>query len=567
MELTQHSAADSTFENQSLLCLQSLHEQAPSMHWPLFLYVSKRHPHLGLLFSDAVSIGFTPFEDQSVVGVRIEHHGEEIVLRHPVSHAYFCLADEGTPGPFLYKTESTRSAFRRISNTVVTAIPDSVQRISAIEATGRDPLAGPALATLLVGITPDYDPDLALFWCLIDFVERSTLLQILPLLAEQSAYGLVFHRLLRRLAAGDGVFPLDTRSQLHREVERFGWSIGAHSYGRPMIVDEQSANLIIGRYCSIAAFSTIVLGNHTTTTATTYPFALLHEYWPHAMAGIGLVDHVGRDVVIGHDVWIGISAVVLPGTVVGHGAIIAANAVARGAVPPYAIIAGNPGRVIRYRFNDATIARLLAIAWWDWPDEKVDRFIPLLLDPDIDRFLAAAEADRRLVIPELPNIALGRPARQSSLFPWSASVSVEEDAAGLVSGTLTGGYQCHTDMEDGPWWQVDLGAGALVSEVRVHNRLDPATAGRASSLSILASDNQALWTVLHERTGSEPFGGLDGRPLVWQAHGRSVITRFLRVVLHGFTCLHFDQIEIYGVPGIQEIAHPVFKDVGAPRRP
>ena len=335
--------------------------------------------------------------------------------------------------------------------------------------------------------------------------------------------------------------------------------------GVPMIVDEHAANLVIGRYCSIAAFSTIVLGNHTTSTATTYPFALLHEYWPHAMAGIGLVDHVGRDVVIGHDVWIGISAVILPGTVVGHGAIIAANAVARGTVPPYAIVAGNPGRIIRYRFNEVTIARLLAVAWWDWSDEKVDRFIPLLLDPDIDRFLAAAEADARLVTPELPNIALKRPALQSSLFPWSASVSVEEDAAGLVSGVLTGGYQCHTDMEDGPWWQVDLGAAALVSEVRLHNRLDPATAGRASSLSILTSDNQALWTVLHERTGSEPFGGLDGRPLVWRAQDQGVTTRFLRVVLHGFTCLHFDQVEVFGVSNAQEVGEPTVKDVDAPK--
>ena len=59
------------------------------------------------------------------------------------------------------------------------------------------------------------------------------------------------------------------------------------------------------------------------------------------------MDHVARDVVIGHDVWIGISAVILSGIVVGHGAIIGANAVARGVIQPYAVVAGNPCRIVR----------------------------------------------------------------------------------------------------------------------------------------------------------------------------------------------------------------------------
>ena len=105
-------------------------------------------------------------------------------------------------------------------------------------------------------------------------------------------------------------------------------------------------------------------------------------------------------------------------------------------------------------------------------------------------------------------------------------------------------------MEDGPWWEVDLGRGARVSEVRVHNRLDRQTAGRASSLSLLASDDGDAWTVLHERTGPEPFGGLDGRPLVWRAGEGGVAMRFLRVTLHGFTCLHLDQVEAYGTVGV-----------------
>ncbi len=536
------------FPRTTVLCLRSSHDDGPASP-VLFLHVSRRHAHLGLLFGGVPSAGALPFGDGSVVAVHVERQGEELLLRDPSSHAYLCLAERGTAGPFLYRAEPVRSMFHREHGTTPPLPPVTVLRLASIEATHGDPLSGPALATLLAGWEAERDANLALFWSLLDFVGRDALLAMLPLLADQPAYSLIYARLQRRLAAGDGTFPLDTRAQLHREVERFGWSIGAHSYGRPTVVDEESANLTIGRYCSIAGFSTIVLGNHVTGTATTYPFALLRDYWPHAMAGVGLSDHLGRDVVIGHDVWIGTGAVILPGTVIGHGAVIGANAVARGVVPSYAVVVGNPGQVVRYRHDAATIARLLAVAWWDWPDEKVDRHIPLLLDPDIERFLAAAEADARLVPPALSNIALLRPALQSSLFPWSESASTAADAAGPVSGTRTGGYQCHTDMEQDPWWQVDLGDGAVVREVRVHNRLDRETASRASSLSLLASDDGKAWTVLHERTAPEPFGGLDGRPLTWRAGEDGATMRFLRVALNGFTCLHLDQVEAYGTVG------------------
>jgi virginiamycin A acetyltransferase len=79
----------------------------------------------------------------------------------------------------------------------------------------------------------------------------------------------------------------------------------------------------------------------------------------------------GRDTVIGHDVWIGARATILPGAEIGSGTIIGAGAVVGGRIPPYSVVSGNPGRVIRRRFDEGSIARLLEIGWWDWPIERI----------------------------------------------------------------------------------------------------------------------------------------------------------------------------------------------------
>jgi virginiamycin A acetyltransferase len=77
------------------------------------------------------------------------------------------------------------------------------------------------------------------------------------------------------------------------------------------------------------------------------------------------------DTIVGHDVWLGYSALVLPGVTIGDGAVIAAASVVARDVPPYAMVAGNPARVIRSRFSDEDIERLLRAAWWNWPIELV----------------------------------------------------------------------------------------------------------------------------------------------------------------------------------------------------
>ncbi|RQP21615.1 CatB-related O-acetyltransferase [Piscinibacter terrae] len=96
-----------------------------------------------------------------------------------------------------------------------------------------------------------------------------------------------------------------------------------------------------------------------------------------------------RPVTIGHDVWIGRSAIVLPGVEIGHGAVVGAGAVVTKSVPPYAIVAGNPARIIRFRFSESIIQRLLATQWWSMQDEALLKLGPHF--NDVEKFLEVVE--------------------------------------------------------------------------------------------------------------------------------------------------------------------------------
>lgn len=186
-----------------------------------------------------------------------------------------------------------------------------------------------------------------------------------------------------------------TDVHLERLAARYGYAIGAYSYGRPKVrFPESGRGLTIGRYCSIADRVEIFLGgNHRVDWATTYPFSALRGLWP--AAPMTEDHHASRgDVTIGHDVWLGSGAVILSGVTIGHGAVVAAGAVVTRDVPPYAIVGGNPARVIRRRFDDATVAALLEAAWWDLPPDEVAGLIPLLQSERIPDLLAAVRALR-----------------------------------------------------------------------------------------------------------------------------------------------------------------------------
>jgi len=147
---------------------------------------------------------------------------------------------------------------------------------------------------------------------------------------------------------------------------------------------------VVGKYCSIAQGATAMLASeHRADWVTTYPFSAFGWYDNSAPVAVGK-----GDIVIGNDVWLGWQCLVLSGVKIGHGAVVGARAVVTKDVPPYAVVGGVPARVIKMRFPPPVIERLLRVCWWDWPQEKLRTFMPLLQgDDSMERFLIAAESD------------------------------------------------------------------------------------------------------------------------------------------------------------------------------
>lgn len=142
------------------------------------------------------------------------------------------------------------------------------------------------------------------------------------------------------------------------------------------------------------------------------------------------------------------------------------------------------------------------------------------------------------------NIALNRPALQSSTSEWSNNSDPTADAAGGNNGFVTGLYGFHTAEEIEPWWRVDLGKPTSFSEAVIYNRLDAASAAaRAAHLRISVSVDALSWSEVYARNESEPFGGADGHPLRIALPGSPA--RYVRVSLPGRAILHLDEFELY----------------------
>ncbi|HMF68255.1 MAG TPA: DapH/DapD/GlmU-related protein [Phyllobacterium sp.] len=149
----------------------------------------------------------------------------------------------------------------------------------------------------------------------------------------------------------------------------------------------------IGRFCSIAANVRINALEHPMERLTTHKISYRpNEFFKYR--GIDSAFRARRQakrVSIGHDVWIGHGAVIMPAIQIGHGAVVGANAVVTKDVAPYTIVAGNPARLIRLRFAEEIAARLQRLAWWDWPPETVFEAIPDIQSLGIEDFLAKWE--------------------------------------------------------------------------------------------------------------------------------------------------------------------------------
>jgi len=172
------------------------------------------------------------------------------------------------------------------------------------------------------------------------------------------------------------------------------YEIGNHCYGLPQIKNIfEGARLRIGSYCSIAPNVKIYMsGIHRTDWITTYPFPAFELDARH-IKDFELSD---GDVTIGNDVWLCANCVILSGITIGHGAVIANSAIVTKDVPPYAIVGGNPAKLIRWRFDEATRNALLASEWWNWPEDEVISVVDKLCSNNISDFLEYVEYRKKI---------------------------------------------------------------------------------------------------------------------------------------------------------------------------
>lgn len=174
----------------------------------------------------------------------------------------------------------------------------------------------------------------------------------------------------------------DVRFLMHlRDVE---CTVGDYSYGKIDVFSYQEGGRItIGRYSSIGTITIILGGNHS-MGITTYPMKVRFQ-------GLSVEEENRpiRPVKIGNDVWIGMNAMITDGVEIGHGAIIAGDAVVTKNVPPYSVVGGNPARVIKERFSESEISLLLESRWWELDRNELAGVIDKFYGKDVQAFISA----------------------------------------------------------------------------------------------------------------------------------------------------------------------------------
>lgn len=173
----------------------------------------------------------------------------------------------------------------------------------------------------------------------------------------------------------------------HDLVRRGLLDIGKYTYGKVNVLNNlgSESKISIGNYCSIAANVTFITGGiHPVDWVSTYPFRI--KFRMNKAYKDGMPTSKGP-INIGHDVWISTGVTILSGVSIGNGAIIAANSLVTKDVPAYALVAGVPAKIIRYRFDKTTCANLEKIAWWFWPEDKVRKEVELLSSNNLVEFI------------------------------------------------------------------------------------------------------------------------------------------------------------------------------------
>lgn len=176
--------------------------------------------------------------------------------------------------------------------------------------------------------------------------------------------------------------------------KKYGWSndlaryyiekyeqvpIGAYTYGMEYLARDLVKS--IGKFCSISSDVYLVRNAHKTEWVSSHPALFLKECgFVEKDCSEKVSEQVEHSIEIGNDVWLGSNCIIFNGVKIGDGAVIAAGAIVRKDVPPYAVVVGID-RIIKYRFSEEIINILLRIKWWDWDEAKLKRNIDCLYDP------------------------------------------------------------------------------------------------------------------------------------------------------------------------------------------
>jgi acetyltransferase-like isoleucine patch superfamily enzyme len=203
----------------------------------------------------------------------------------------------------------------------------------------------------------------------------------------------------------DDKFPLNRDIEV--DINGIKNTVGKHTYGVELIKRFHYDNLAsfhIGRFCAIAHAEFYLGGSKDMTLITSsFTSTLATKFFPNAMPGTNpsedLDESVRNNIYLYNDVWIGNNSTIMHGVRIGNGAVIAANSHIVKDVPPYAIYGGNPGKLIRYRFNAAIIKLLLELSWWELEDEVINLLIPeLTMSPNeylLQKIISKVEGCKR----------------------------------------------------------------------------------------------------------------------------------------------------------------------------
>jgi len=183
-------------------------------------------------------------------------------------------------------------------------------------------------------------------------------------------------------------------------------SFGKYTIGNPKVIwGDNSANLVVGNFCSFGENVTIYLsGDVSSNFISTYPFNYIYKnslnmYYDDTTNNIQFKNYpfksnnnvslsnypsTSGNVTIGNDVWVGDNVTIVSGVTIGNGSIINSNSCVTGNISAYSIAGGNPATFIKYRFTTDQINTLESIAWWNWTDDKINSLAPFISNVDID---------------------------------------------------------------------------------------------------------------------------------------------------------------------------------------